>query len=301
MPDRSPAVSTDPIAVKADVLRYLREVLHAEGFTEAVTPVARRADLGPGRRAGTDLAGGRFLRAMIGPALRVNISARHPRLYEIGPCFRPEASDALHAAEFSMLDLYAAGLDFDGLTELARRLVAPYLPGAWQRVSVADHLHEVFGIDLRRQQLGDLPRLMSARMDTAPDTPFKDVLGRYIGQVLEADSIGKAVLLTDYPVGGDEPCARLAPGTRAVLERFELIVDGIEVIHGYTDETDRDAFLARADAVGLLDDEQRLAWAAIDEGRVPADTGGLGIGIERLCAVAAGARDIRPFQQSPQF
>lgn len=118
---------------------------------------------------------------------------------------------------------------------------------------------------------------------------------------MEADTLAKAVFLTDYPVGGDEPCARLAPGTEAVLERFELIADGIELVHGYTDENDQHAFLQRAEAAGLLDDEQRLAWAAIDAGLVPTDTAGLGIGIERLCAVDAGIRDIRPFLQSPQF
>lgn len=291
----------DPIGLKADVLRHLREQLHAEGFIEVVTPIARRADLGSGRRATTDLAEGRFLRAMIGPALRTNVSDGRPRVYEIGACFRPEAPDDLHAAEFSMLDLYAAHMTFDALIDLAGRMVGPYLPGTPVRVSVADHLHEVFGVDLRRQPLGDLPELMAARLGAAADVPFKDVLGRYISQELEADTLGKAVFLTDYPVGGDEPCARLSPGTSAVLERFELIADGIELVHGYTDEIDKDAFLRRAEAVGLLDDEQRLAWAAIDAGRVPSDTAGLGIGIERLCAVASGTSDIRPFLQSPEF
>ena len=41
----------DPIRLKSDVLSSLREVLRAEGFLEAVTPVVRRANLGPGRRA----------------------------------------------------------------------------------------------------------------------------------------------------------------------------------------------------------------------------------------------------------
>ncbi|MFE3387392.1 amino acid--tRNA ligase-related protein [Streptomyces anulatus] len=291
-----------PIRAKAHVLHCLRALLHEEGFTEAVTPVARRADLGVGRRVPAGLHEGRYLRAMIGPALRVNVSADLPRVYEIGPCFRPESPDALHAAEFTMLDLYAAHLGFADLIDLAWRLVGPHLPSYTpERLSIADHVHDEFGIDLHTAPFGDLHPRMAARIGADAGEPFRDVLGRYIALELEAGSEGRAVFLTDYPTGGDEPCARLAPGTTAVLERFELIVDGIELVHGYTDETDRNAFTERAKAVGLYDDEQQLAQEAIEAGYVPADTAGLGIGIERLCAASASLRDITPFLQSPQF
>ncbi|MFF3957445.1 amino acid--tRNA ligase-related protein [Streptomyces sp. NPDC001890] len=291
-----------PIRAKADVLHGLRAVLHEEGFIEVVTPVARRADLGPGRRVPAGLHEGRYLRAMIGPALRVNVSTDLARVYEIGPCFRPESPDALHAAEFTMLDLYAAHLGFENLIDLAWRLVGPHLPSYTpERLSIADHVRDEFGIDLHTEPIGDLHPRMAARIGVDADAPFRDVLGRYIALELEAGTAGRAVFLTDYPTGGDEPCARLAPGATAVLERFELIVDGIELVHGYTDETDRTAFTERAKAVDLYDDEQQLAQEAVAAGAVPADTAGLGIGIERLCAASAGLRDITPFLQSPQF
>ena len=289
-----------PIRMKSEVLFGLRETLRGEGFLEAVTPVVRRTDLGPGRRVPVDLDGSRFLRAMIGPALRVNLQ-HHRRVFEIGPCFRPEKPDALHATEFTMLDLYAAGDSFAYLQKLAELLVAPHIPYPPVRVSVAEHIDDVFGIDLRREPLGDLPQRMAAHLRVDPQTPFKDILGRFIEQELEARSTAAAVFLTEYPLGGDEPCARLTPGTTAVLNRFELIVDGIEVVHGYEDEVDAAAFAERARAVDLYDDEQRLAWEAIDAGRVPAASVGLGIGIERLCAAASGIPDIRPFLRSTQF
>ncbi|WP_030253022.1 amino acid--tRNA ligase-related protein [Streptomyces violens] len=290
----------DPIAMKSDTLFTLRDTLCAEAFVEVVTPVARRADLGPGRRAPVDLDGGRFLRAMIGPALRVNLEY-HPRIFEIGPCFRPEKPDHLHASEFTMLDLYVAGEDFEFLFALAERLVAPHIAHAPARISVADHIRDQFGLDLRREPLGDLPERMADRMNLAPRTPFRDVLGQYVERELETQSAGTAVFLTDYPLGGDEPCARLTPGTTATINRFELIVDGIEVVHGYEDEVDGAAFAQRARDVDLYDEEQRLAWEAIDEGRVPATSVGLGIGIERLCMAASGIKDINRFLQSPQF
>ncbi|MCZ0975889.1 hypothetical protein O1L55_40815 [Streptomyces albulus] len=290
----------DAIAVKSDVLFGLREVLRADGFREVVTPVCRRADLGPGRRAPVDLDGDGYLRAMIGPALRVNLE-HHPRIFEIGPCFRPESPDSLHASEFSMLDLYAAGENFAFLFSLAERLVKPYIPYELERVSVAEHIREVFGCDLRTEAIGDLPQRMAHRLGLETTAPFKTTLGQFIEQELETRSKGRAMFLTDYPLGGDEPCARLTPQTASLINRFELIIDGLEVVHGYEDEVDGGAFTARAKAVDLYDDEQALAWQAIRAGRVPANSVGLGIGIERLCMAATGVKDITVFQQSPQF
>ena len=290
----------NPVVMKSDLLFSLRDTLRAEAFVEVTTPTMRRADLGPGRRLPVDHDGGRFLRAMIGPALRVNLE-HHRRIFEIGACFRPEKLDELHAPEFQMLDLYAAGEDFDFLLALAERLIGPHIPYAPQRVSVASYVRDQFGIDLHREPLGDLPAQMAAHLGMSADVPFKTVLGQYVEREVESQSAGAALFLTEYPVGGDEPCARLAPGTTAVLNRFEVLVDGIEVVHGYEDEPDGAAFVERARAVELYDDEQALAREAIDAGRVPAGSVGLGIGIERLCMAASGVKDISVFQPSPQF
>nr|WP_024126784.1 amino acid--tRNA ligase-related protein [Streptomyces sp. F2]AHE39521.1 Putative Lysine--tRNA ligase [Streptomyces sp. F2] len=290
----------NPVVMRSDLLFSLRDTLRAEAFVEVTTPTMRRADLGPGRRLPVDHDGGRFLRAMIGPALRVNLE-HHRRIFEIGACFRPEKPDELHAPEFQMLDLYAAREDFDFLLTLAERLIGPHLPYALQRVSVAGHVRDQFGIDLRREPLGDLPAQMAAHLGMSADVPFKTVLGQYVEREVEVQSNGAALFLTEYPVGGDEPCARLAPGTTAVLNRFEVLVDGIEVVHGYEDEPDGAAFVDRARAVDLYDDEQALAREAIDSGRVPATSVGLGIGIERLCMAASGVKDISVFQPSLQF
>ncbi|MFD5079616.1 amino acid--tRNA ligase-related protein [Streptomyces sp. NPDC058371] len=288
------------LVMKSDLLFSLRDTLRAETFVEVVTPTMRKADLGTGRRLPVDLDGGRFLRAMIGPALRVNME-HHRRVFEIGPCFRPEKPDELHASEFQMLDLYAADEDFEFLFALAEKLIVPHIRYTPQRVSVAGHIRDRFGIDLHHEPLGDLPLRMAAHLNLGADMPFKTVLGLFVEGELETQSTDAALFLTEYPVGGDEPCARLTPGTAAVLNRFELVVDGIEVVHGYEDEPDQAAFVQRARAVDLYDDEQALAWKAIDAGLVPAGSVGLGIGIERLCMAATGIKDISVFQQSAQF
>ncbi|WP_158072107.1 transposase [Streptomyces sp. CB01580] len=87
-----------------------------------------------------------------------------------------------------------------------------------------------------------------------------DMLGLLLGVMVTAADVGARA-------AAQVLLAQVAPGTTAVLERFELIVDGIELVHGYTGETDRNAFTERAKAVGLYDDEQQLAQEAVEAGR----------------------------------
>ncbi|MEV6058011.1 amino acid--tRNA ligase-related protein [Streptomyces sp. NPDC052107] len=112
----------------------------------------------------------------------------HRRVFEIGPCFRPEKPDELHAPEFQMLDLYAADEEFDFLMALAEKLIGPHIPYTPQRVSVADHIRDHFGIDLRREPHGDLPAQTAAHLGMGGDVPFKTVLGQFV----ERQSLGIA-------------------------------------------------------------------------------------------------------------
>ncbi|MCX4460157.1 hypothetical protein OOK58_57150 [Streptomyces sp. NBC_01728] len=89
--------------MKSDLLFSLRDTLPAETFVEVITPTVRKADLGSGRRVLVDLDQGRFLRVMIGLALHEKME-HHQRLLQIGPCYRPEKPDEVHAPEFTMLN-----------------------------------------------------------------------------------------------------------------------------------------------------------------------------------------------------
>jgi lysyl-tRNA synthetase, class II len=288
------------IRFKAEVLHTIRQTLNRLDFTEVITPVARRTDQGAGRRATAQLHEPKFLRTMIGPALRYNLQ-HLPRIYEIGPCFRLDAEDATHSAEFTMLDLYAASESFEFLFRLAEDLVAPVLGRDFERVSVARHLQSVFGVDLFEESPRALEEKLRRHLDVPDRVPFAGLLERYVEQELESQSVGRAVFLHEFPLGGNEPCARLMPGTAGVLNRFELIVDGLEVVHGYEDEVDRAAFEQRAAQVGLLDAEQLLVQDEIAQGRLPAASVGLGIGIERLCMAATGTTDMAHFRQSAAY
>jgi lysyl-tRNA synthetase class 2 len=291
----------EAIDVKSELLFGIRSLLRSRGFAEIVTPTFRQADDLTGKRA-TAAVGGRdgWLRSMIGPALRYQL-AHTPKVFEIGACFRNDPADATHIPEFTMLDLYAAESSYDYLLELAEDLVQLAHAGTPRRISVAEHLGATLGVDLTRETLDPYIGALARHLDQPADTPLHDLLDTYITTELEPDSAGAATFLVDMPLGGNEPCAKLRDGTTAVLNRFEVFIDGVEVVHGYEDETDAEAFIARASAIGLYNPEQSLVQTAINDGVVPARSVGLGIGIERLCMAATGALDIRLFQQSAVF
>lgn len=291
----------EAIQIKSDLLYKIRTLLRGQGFAEVATPTFRRADDMTGKRA-TAVVGGRdgWLRSMIGPALRYQLT-HTPRVFEIGACFRNDPADATHLPEFQMLDLYAAESSYEYLIELAEKLVRLAYPGPPQRISVADHLGATLGIDLTRESLDRHASALARHLDQPADMALHDLLDAYIAAELEPRSTGTALFLVDMPLGGNEPCAKLRDGTAAVLNRFEVFIDGIEVVHGYEDETDAEAFIRRASAIGLYNAEQSLVQKAILAGAVSARSVGLGIGIERLCMAATGVADIRLFHQSAAF
>ncbi|MEV4124199.1 amino acid--tRNA ligase-related protein [Nocardia sp. NPDC049707] len=291
----------EAIEVKSDLLYKIRALLREQGFAEVTTPTFRQADDLTGKRARAAVGGHNgWLRSMIGPALRYQL-AHTPRVFEIGPCFRNETSDATHIPEFSMLDLYAAQASYDYLIDLAEKLVSLAHPGTSQRISVAEHLGATLGVDLTRETLDRHTAALADHLDLPSDTPLYDLLESYIATELEPRSAETAMFLVDMPLGGNEPCAKLREGTAAILNRFEVFIDGAEVVHGYEDETDAEAFIRRASAIGLYNPEQSLVQKAILAGAVPAHSVGLGIGIERLCMAATGGNDISLFQQSAVF
>jgi lysyl-tRNA synthetase class 2 len=288
------------IRYKADVVRHLRQALHDRGFVELFTPVVRRWDDGTGKRPAVDLLGPKQLRSMIGPTLRFNLQF-HPRIFEIGPCFRPDATDGTHAPEFWMLDLYVADESYEFLVALAKELVAPFVPFALERISVAQRMRRALGVDLFEGVPDDLAGRISSFLSEPVGPSLMDLIDRFIAVEIEPMTVGGATLLCDYPVGGSEPCARRRPSSAGVLNRFELFVDGVEVVHGYEDEPDADAFVARAVAAGLYNEEQAIVHAEIAAGRVPAHSVGLGLGIERLCMAATGVTDISVYRQSLDY
>jgi len=284
----------------SDILAHLRTCLLSQSFIETTTPVARRSQVPIGNRPEADIEGGKFLRTMIGPALRSTLKC-HNRVFEIGPCFRNDIPDKTHSPEFTMLDLYAACETYEFLLELALALIAPAIHGKVLYISVADVIREVSGVDLVVKPVEAAISPLALKLNCDPSERPDRIIDQFVEKVIEPKTAGRTTVLCDYPVGGSEPCARTKPGTIGIANRFEIFIDGLEVVHGYEDEVDIDIFSERAAVLDLFDDDHKRIADDIRLGAIPHISVGLGIGVERLCMAADGVRDIWCYRFASSF
>lgn len=287
------------ILYKSNILRGLRNFLYDRSFVEVTTPVARNSDCRFRPRPVVNLYGKRYLRESVGPALRRNLQFL-PKIYEIGPCFRHDKPDRTHAPEFYMLDLYAAGESMEYLLDLAEGMIRLFFSGEVSRVSIATAVREAFGVDLVTESEMVLREKLIEVYGLPDFTTLYDAVETYVERELEPKSEGRCLILHDYPLR-TEVCAKRKEGTTSVINRFELYIDRVEVIHGYEDEDDRPGFVERATEINFYNAEQKLIQDEIERGTVPSRSVGLGVGVERLCMSCSRQYDMRNFISSQEF
>ena len=276
----------------------IRQTLREELFVELATPIIRKADCGFRPRPNVQLWETRYLREAIGPALRNNLQYLE-RVFEMGPCFRYEDVDKTHLPEFYMMDLYSANAEFDYIKSLAKRIVGEAFGSAVEECSVALNLRDKWEIDLQNGTEEDARKRLINSLRLRSSSSMYDAFEVFFDRELAPLSRGKAVLFTDLPAG-TEVCARVRPGSTCILNRFELFIDGIEIAHGYEDETDLSAFKARASEIGFFNDEQAHVLQLRENEIIP-PSAGFAIGVERLCMVASDAKSVSEFILSRQF
>lgn len=289
----------DALLFKATLLRTLREFLHDRGFVELYTPVVRRVDDGFRPRPEVSLNGSRYLREAVGPALRHNL--RHfPKVYELGPCFRTDPPSLTHSPEFLMLDLYQRDEDFTSLITLAEDLLHTCYPGDVTQISLIDEFRAHYDLDITTADEEKVrTTLVKALRIPQYETTYAAVEA-FVKRHIEPITADRCVILRDFPLE-TEVCARLRSDATSVLNRFEVLINGLEVIHGYEDEPDSHLFEQRARSSYFYNEEQERIHTDIRAGVLPAASSGMGIGIERLCMAATNSPDISSFLPSVDF
>ncbi|MBY3220948.1 hypothetical protein HFO18_07485 [Rhizobium laguerreae] len=289
----------NPILYKSRMIFSIRRMLSDLRFVEIQTPVLRKYP-GDRDRPRLFLEDGRSLRESSAYALRVNLAITD-RLYEIGPMFRPDIASNRHLPEFTMLDLYATDFDLAAAKNLALQIVSTFYHGEVRTVSFADVVLATFAIDLREDEQGEqkLCRLL-AQHYSMQDASVLRLLDRYITDHIEPLSKDCCLVVTDFSPA-PEVRARLTPGLACVSERFEIQINGEEVVHGYVDEPNVNALSVRAASYDALGYEDRTIIELIRNGRVPSGSAGFGIGIERLAKACLGLPSLRDLMPSWEF
>ncbi|TSC83355.1 MAG: lysyl-tRNA synthetase, class II [Parcubacteria group bacterium Gr01-1014_19] len=266
---------------RSQIVQDIRNSLTLEGFLEVETPslqaIPGGAKARPFKTHHNALDVDFYLRIAPELYLKRLLIGGMERVFEIGKSFRNEGIDRDHNPEFTSLELYWAYQDYTGLMKFTQKLLKKFIPGKWSMVKFADIFKKHSGKDYKQVNASDL------------DEVFKKEV---------RPKIVEPTFVIDYPESL-MALAKLHEKDRSLTESFQLIVNGVEIVKGFSelndpvfqrDQMERQEKDFRAgDEESSRKDEDFLE--ALEYGMPP--SAGLGIGIDRLVAIVTKAHAVK--------
>lgn len=308
--------------VRRDVIRGLRRHLEQQGFWEIEGPMLSTIQGGAIARPFTThhntLDVDLYLRIALELHLKRLIVGGMERVFELGRVFRNEGVDTTHNPEFTMLEAYQAYTDYHGMMDLTQALVqaataeaqdgslsvtlageALDLSGEWPRVTMADLIASEAGVQMDPAM--DVAQARAILDDMGLPYEQRWGAGRLMFEVFDERvqrSVRGPLFCLDYPqeVSPLSRAHRTRPG---YVERFELLIDGHAICNAYSEQNDPAQQLATFEAGAKAKREGDPEAGDVDLDYIRAleygmpPTGGLGIGVDRLVMLIAGAESIR--------
>jgi len=311
--DFLPTADLKTLQLRAELLRRVREFFDRRGFIEVETPLLS-ADTVVDRHLDpfaveviTGPSGSRHYWLQTSPefCMKRLVAAGATASYQITRSFRRDEIGPLHNPEFTMVEWYRVGDGLDqGMTLLSDLAEMFFNRGPAERVSYREAFWRHVGLDPRTVPPEQLIAAARQKEIAAPDSLSPDDRDGWLDLLL-VELIqphlgrGRPTIVYDYPAS-QAALARLRDDGDGVqvAERFELVVDGIELANGYHELTDADELarrnrennrLRQLDGKQPLPEESRLL-AAMRAG-LPAATG-VALGFDRVVMLAAGAKTL---------
>lgn len=301
---------------RTKIVRSIRQTLHDRGFVEVEGPtlhsIAGGAAARPFKTHHNALDIDLYLRIALELHLKRLMVGGMERVYELGRVYRNEGISQRHNPEFTMLEAYQAYGDYrtmmdlteacivDAIRATGQPLVLPWgeatidFTPPFARKTYDETIRETLGIDPN-----DTAALTSAAKGLGLETAAKhpDVIKSEVFETAVEKTLQGPIFVMDYPASIC-PLTKRKADSPAVAERFELIIQGMEIANAYTELNDPDLQeqLFTTQLAGLADDESMAKMdhdfiRALRHGMPPA--GGLGLGIDRLVMLLTNTQSIR--------
>ena len=311
----------DTMIKRSLIIRTIRSYLDAQGFIEVETPMlvsnAGGAAARPFETHFNALNEDLKLRISLELYLKRLIVGGLERVYEIGRVFRNEGLDTRHNPEFTLMELYQAYTDYNGMMDLTENLfrhVAKTVCGTttivyngvemdlgkpFTRITMVDAVKQYAGVDWNEiKTLEDARKAADAHHIEYEKRHAKgDILNLFFEEFVEEHLI-QPTFVMDHPVE-ISPLTKKKPGNPDYVERFEFFMNGWEMANAYSELNDpldqRERFKAQEAALAQGDEEANTTdedfLMALEYGMPP--TGGIGYGIDRMCMLMTDSAAIR--------
>ena len=311
----------DTFVKRSQILREIRRFLDDRGFMEVETPMlvpnAGGAAARPFETHYNALDVDVKLRISLELYLKRLIVGGLERVYEIGRVFRNEGVDTRHNPEFTLMELYQAYTDYNGMMELTEdmfRHLAKVVCGSttityqgteidlgkpFERLTMIDAIKKYSGVDFDTVKTEEEAKALAKAHNIAFEERHSrgDIINLFFETYCEENLI-QPVFIMDHPVE-ISPLTKKKPTDPTKVERFELFIYGREMCNAYSELNDpidqrarfaaQDALAAAGDAEANHTDEDFLN--ALEIGMPP--TGGIGYGIDRLVMLLTDSAAIR--------
>ena len=311
----------DTFVKRSKIISTIRRYLDGQGFMEVETPMlaanaggaAARPFITHSNALGEDFK----LRISLELYLKRLIVGGLERVYEIGRVFRNEGVDTRHNPEFTLMELYQAYTDYNGmmdLTENLYRYVAQEVLGTtkivyngvemdlgkpFERITMLDAVKKYSGVDFNEIHTQEEARAAADAHHVEYEERHKkgDILNLFFEEFVEEHLI-QPTFVMDHPIE-ISPLTKKKPENPDYVERFEFFMNGWEMANAYSELNDpidqRERFKAQEELLAQGDDEANTTdedfMNALEIGMPP--TGGIGFGIDRMCMILTDSAAIR--------
>ena len=311
----------DTFVKRSQILKEIRNFLDGRGFMEVETPMlvanAGGAAARPFETHYNALDEDVKLRISLELYLKRLIVGGLERVYAIGRVFRNEGVDTRHNPEFTLMELYQAYTDYEGMMELTEsmfRYLAEKVCGSsvisyngtvidmskpFERITMIDAVKKYSGVDFNTVKTDEEAKAIAREHNVVFEERHKkgDIINLFFEEFCEEKMI-QPTFVMDHPVEVS-PLTKRKPSNPELVERFEMYIYGREMCNAYSELNDpidqRERFKAQEEAFAAGDEEANHTdedfLNALEIGMPP--TGGIGYGIDRLVMLLTDSQAIR--------
>ena len=313
--------SRDVFVKRSLMMKEIRNFLAGRDFMEVETPMlvhnAGGAAARPFETHYNSLDEDVKLRISLELYLKRLIVGGLERVYEIGRVFRNEGVDTRHNPEFTLMELYQAYTDYEGMMELTEsmfRYLAEKVCGSttityqgteidlgkpFARMTMTEAVKKYAGVDFDTITSDEEAKAIAKEKHVEFEDRHKkgDILNLFFEEFCEKELI-QPTFIMDHPIE-ISPLTKKKPSDPSKVERFELFCNTWEMCNAYSELNDpidqRERFAAQDANAAAGDDEAEHTdedfLYALELGMPP--TGGIGYGLDRLCMLLTDSPAIR--------